>query len=295
VLAPLAQLEEAARRFGEGHTDLRLSIRHRDELGTLAVTMQTMAGRIRAHQHDLEARVAQRSRELLRTARLADLGTLAAGVAHEINNPLAAIATCAEGLLRGEAAGSGTADGRMHEYLQIIGKEAMRARDTTARLLAFARPESGRREPVWLARELREVAAMLDHSGRARGVRIDVAAPTPDEPVLGDAADLRQVLFNLLKNALDASPAGGSSGLSLLVRDDRVQVEVTDQGAGIDSSLGDRIFEPFVTTKEPGAGTGLGLAISHRIVTDHGGSLRAENRAEGGARFVVDLPRFRRS
>ena len=169
----------------------------------------------------------------------------------------------------------------------------MRARDTTQRLLAFARPESGRREPVWIARECREVATMLDHSAAKQGVRLRLEHLNFDLVVVGDASDLRQVLFNLMKNALDESPSGGSIDVSMVPVDDQVHVIVEDQGKGIDPGLGDRIFEPFVTTKEPGMGTGLGLAISHRIVTDHGGSLRAENREGGGARFVLGLPKFR--
>jgi signal transduction histidine kinase len=295
VLLPVANLDAAARRIGDGEFDTQIEVRSHDELGTLAVTMQDMAGRIRAHQEDLEQRVAQRSRELLRTARLADLGTLAAGVAHEINNPLAAIATCADGLLRDRKNGHATSDERMSQYLEIIGKEAMRARDTTQRLLAFARPESGRREPVWIARECREVATMLDHSAAKQGVLLNLDNINYDLVVLGDGSDLRQVLFNLIKNALDESPVGGRIDVAMHLAEDQVHVTVSDQGKGIDPSLGDRIFEPFVTTKEPGQGTGLGLAISHRIVTDHGGSLRAENREGSGARFVLSLPKFRES
>jgi len=305
IMRPLAELREAARRIGEGEQELRLVVRHEDELGLLARTLQAMTGRLRAQQEDLEERVAQRTNELLRTARLADLGTLAAGVAHEINNPLAAIATCAEGLLRDEQralAVNGApghahdgADGRerIREYLGIIAKEALRVRDTTARLLAFARPESGRREPVWLQREVREVATMLDHSATRAGVTLDLDLAQNTPPVLGDPADLRQVAFNLLKNALDASSHGGAVAIRLSQRDDNVVLEVEDHGHGVAAEVRDRIFEPFVTTKAPGDGTGLGLAISHRIVTDHGGSVRLHTPSRGGACFTVTLPRLR--
>jgi signal transduction histidine kinase len=305
IMRPLAELREAVRRIGEGELELRLTVRHEDELGLLARTLQAMTGRLRAQQEDLEERVAQRTNELLRTARLADLGTLAAGVAHEINNPLAAIATCAEGLLRDEqralarngppAFAHDPADGRerIREYLGIIAKEAMRVRDTTARLLAFARPESGRREPVWLQREVREVATMLDHSATRAGVTLDLDLAQNTPPVLGDPADLRQVAFNLLKNALDASSHGGAVAIRVNQRDDNVVLEVEDHGHGVAAEIRDRVFEPFVTTKAPGDGTGLGLAISHRIVTDHGGSLRLHTPTRGGACFTVTLPRLR--
>ncbi|MEQ1630857.1 MAG: ATP-binding protein, partial [Planctomycetota bacterium] len=304
ILRPLAELRDGVRQVGSGNLDLRLTIRHNDELGLLANTLQAMTERLRAHQEDLEERVKQRTNELLRTARLADLGTLAAGVAHEINNPLAAIATCAEGLLRdsqrantAEAAASGrtvssaTKDAtRTRDYLQIIAKEAMRARDTTARLLAFARPESGRRDPVWLSREVKEVVTMLEHSAGRAGIRLDLELQQDLPPVLGDPADLRQVAFNLVKNALDASPDNTTIRIRTLVRDGQVVLEVVDEGIGIPQNLQDRIFEPFVTSKEPGKGTGLGLAISHRIVTDHSGSLRAQNLPVRGACFTMTLP-----
>jgi signal transduction histidine kinase len=295
VLRPLDQLIRRARQIGDGQYDVVTPTQHKYELGTLSMTLESMARHIRAHQLELEERVAQRSRELLRTARLADLGTLAAGVAHEINNPLAAIATCAEGLLRDRRLGKVTDNDRLRDYLEIIGKEAMRARDTTARLLAFARPESGRREPVWLLHECRSVATMLDHSARRLGVSIRIDSLGIDQPVLGDASDLRQVIFNLLKNALDASPTNSHVDVEISEHDDCMRIAICDQGFGVDQSIGDRIFEPFVTTKSPGSGTGLGLAISHRIVTDHGGNLRATNRPQGGARFAVELPRFRSS
>ena len=305
ILRPLAELRDGVRQVSSGNLDLKLTIRHNDELGMLANTLLAMTERLRKYQEDLEERVKQRTSELLRTARLADLGTLAAGVAHEINNPLAAIATCAEGLLRDSqralaaaenangartAAPSARDSTRTRDYLQIIAKEAMRARDTTARLLAFARPESGRRDPVWLSREVSEVVTMLEHSAGRAGIRLELELQKDLSPVLGDPADLRQVAFNLIKNAIDASHDRGTITIRTRMLDGLVVLEVVDEGVGIPPALQDRIFEPFVTTKEPGKGTGLGLAISHRIVTDHGGSLRAENLQTRGACFTMTLP-----
>lgn len=294
ILQPIARLRGAVRQIETGNLNPQIEVGLNDELGQLARTLQSMTARIRAHHVELEDRVKQRTNELLRTARLADLGTLAAGVAHEINNPLAAIATCAEGLLRddrrsvrGEAADDGT---RNREYLEIIAKEAMRARDTTQRLLAFARPESGRRNPVWLQREAAEVVTMLDHSAQRVGVTLQVAHNQDVPPVLGDPADLRQVIFNLVKNAIDASPQGTKIRIQTRLVEGKVALEVADEGTGIRVKPIEAIFDPFVTTKEPGKGTGLGLAISHRIVTDHGGSLRAKNVDPHGAVFTMALP-----
>jgi signal transduction histidine kinase len=290
VLRPLHELRQGAARFGEGDFAHQLPVEKQDELGLLARTMQDMAQRIEEQQLDLEARVEQRTRELLRTARLADLGTLAAGVAHEINNPLAAIATCAEGLQRSAQAGEGADRAQLLEYLEIIGKEAMRARDTTQRLLAFARQDSGQSSPVWLQRDLQEVAKMLEHSAAHRGIAIEVSCEEDLPPVAGQAADLRQVLFNLLKNAIDASPRDSKVVASMRKKNNRLILSIADEGHGVAPDMKEKIFEPFVTTKGPGHGTGLGLPISHRIVTGHGGHLNVEDRPAGGAVFTVDLP-----
>lgn len=292
ILQPIAKLRVAVRQIETGNLHPAIKLAYQDELGVLAGTVETMTTRLREHRLDLEHRVQQRTKELLHTARLADLGTLAAGVAHEINNPLAAIATCAEGLLRDARRDSASRNGkdRTEEYLQIIAKEAMRARDTTQRLLAFARPESGRRNPVSMQREVQEVVTMLEHSAQREGIGIQVSGDADVPSVLGDPADLRQVVFNLVKNAIDASPSGSQIRIQTKLEDGQVRLDVEDEGPGITIQPIESIFEPFVTSKEPGKGTGLGLAISHRVVTEHGGSLRAKNREGRGAAFTVRLP-----
>ena len=131
---------------------------------------------------------------------------------------------------------------------------------------------------------------MLEHSAGRAGIRLELELQKDLSPVLGDPADLRQVAFNLIKNAIDASHDRGTITIRTRMLDGLVVLEVVDEGVGIPPALQDRIFEPFVTTKEPGKGTGLGLAISHRIVTDHGGSLRAENLQTRGACFTMTLP-----
>lgn len=295
VLVPVRDLRRSALALGRGQLDVELPVRHADELGELATTFVAMATQLREKSEELEQRVEARSREVLRTARLAELGTLAAGIAHEINTPLASIATCAEGLLR--ASGNNTANApttdadHVREYLEIIRKEAMRTRDITARLLGFARHDQGRHEPLVIGTELREVAPMFTHQYADAGVRLELFTDPTEPTVLGDAAEWRQVLFNLLRNALDASTRGGSVQVRCTGHADRVELSVSDTGQGIASEDMERIFEPFFTTKAKNQGTGLGLAIVHRIVTSHGGRITAHNRAEGGAEFVIRVPR----
>jgi signal transduction histidine kinase len=260
-----------------------------DELGELATAFRTMAERLRQGRQELEQRVEQRSREVLRSAQLAQLGTLAAGIAHEINNPLGSIVACADGLLRDLAAPGPRDLEAVRDYLQILRKEALRARDITVRLLRFARHEPTRRETVWLGAEVDEVKALFEHQLRDAGLTLQVLGDGHGPPIHGDAAEWRQVLLNLLRNALDASPRGGTIRLELGTSDGEAWLAVRDEGHGIPAADLDRVFEPFFTTKQPGAGTGLGHAIVHRIVTAHGGTITAANDAPG-SRFTIRVP-----
>ena len=288
VLRPVRELRNAAIRLGRGDLDAPVPVHHADELGDLAQTFRAMANKLRTSRLELEERVEQRSREVLRTAHLAQLGTLAAGIAHEINNPLASIVACADGLLRDLDRGTRAEDG-MREYLQILRKEGLRARDITVRLLRFARQDHPRRERVRLPDEAREVLALFGHQLSDAGVAVHLTGADDAPAILGDPAEWRQVLFNLLRNALDVSPRGGAITLEFGRDDGDATLTVGDAGPGVPPELLDRVFEPFFTTKEPGRGTGLGLAIVHRIVTAHGGRISVSN-GPIGARFVVHVP-----
>jgi two-component system NtrC family sensor kinase len=286
VLQPVDDLRHAAVRLGSG--DLAVEIpRHRDdELGDLAGAFRAMARQLRANRDELEARVVARTQEALRSARLAQLGTLAAGVAHEINNPLASIVAAADGLLRSARS---DADPAHVEYLQILRKEALRAKDITTRLLRFAREDQGRRAPIRLADEIREVAAFLGHQLQQAGLRLELDLAAAAAVFEGDAEEWRQALLNLLRNAMDASPSGGVIRLQLAYADSCLRLTVADEGPGIPAALRQRVFEPFFTTKPTGQGTGLGLAITHRIVEAHGGRIYVAD-APVGARICIDLP-----
>ncbi|MCB9878599.1 MAG: HAMP domain-containing histidine kinase [Planctomycetes bacterium] len=290
VLRPVAELHDRAVRFGRGELHHPQPVRRRDELGDLADAFATMATQLAAHQRDLERRVEQRSREVLRSARLAQLGTLAAGIAHEINNPLASIVACSDGLLRELQRGDLQA-ADLGDYLEILRKEALRARDITTSLLRFAH-DPQRDEPLRLDAEVREVAALFRHQLEDAGVALHLALPEGDAlapTMLGNAAEWRQVLFNLLRNALDASPRGGTMSITCERHGGDVRLTVADQGPGIPRELREQVFEPFFTTKGAGKGTGLGLAIVHRIVAGHGGEVRIEG-DEGGARVEIRVP-----
>jgi PAS domain S-box-containing protein len=246
---------------------------------------------IRHMNQILEERVQQRTeeleianRELLRAEQLVALGQVAAGIAHELRNPLTSI----KGLVqvnRKEA----EANGVPAEDLQIIEQEIRRMERTLQTFLDFARPPKPERRQLDLIHVIERVVALV--RGRAAKQKVQIRWQPPPEP-LGVAADqdqLQQLVLNLVLNALDAMPRGGT--LEILLRPADVggwEIRVQDTGPGIDPQWMPRIFEPFASSKE--TGLGLGLAVSRRIAEDHGGSLAAYNRPEGGACLVVQLP-----
>jgi two-component system NtrC family sensor kinase len=231
--------------------------------------------------------------QLARSRRLATIGQLAAGVAHEINNPLAAITTCAEATLRDlrarPEAEALAAEGRWDYYLEEIVRQALRCKEITRGLLALARQRRARREPVEL-NALAEQAARLFEQ-RAPGVVFELRLDASVGEVATDEAMVRQVLDNLLSNALDAVADGGRVSVTTRPDGGRVAVEIADDGPGIAPDTLARIFDPFFTTKDPGRGSGLGLAISLTLAEALGGSLTAESKPGAGSRFRLWLPR----
>jgi C4-dicarboxylate-specific signal transduction histidine kinase len=288
VLRPLRLLQQATLDHGPQASREPVPILSRDEFGQLTHAFNDMTARLEAHHEGLEERVRERTRELIRTARLADLGTIAAGIAHEINNPLASIAAGVEGLKR-ELDESGTASQETLDYIQIVVTEAYRAKDIASRLLLFGRQEQRSREAVWLARQAREVGSML--AFQARQDRVEIAIELEDDlpPIQSDPGEWRQIFFNVLRNALDAAPANSTIRVTGGRSHDSLVLRIRDEGAGFPPDELDRVFEPFVTTKDPGKGTGLGLAIVERIVRENDGTVHAANWDRGGE-IRIELP-----
>jgi two-component system, NtrC family, sensor kinase len=231
--------------------------------------------------------------QLARSRRLATIGQLAAGVAHEINNPLAAIATCAEATLRDLRARPETAalaeEGRWDYYLEEIVRQTLRCKEITRGLLDLARQRRARRETVDLNALVAQAADLF--AARAGAVALDLRLDPSVGEVATDEAMVRQVLDNLLSNALDAVAGGGRVSVSTGLDGGRVSVEIADDGPGIAPDTLARIFDPFFTTKDPGRGSGLGLAISLTLAEALGGALTAESKPGHGSRFRLWLPR----
>jgi two-component system, NtrC family, sensor kinase len=288
IVRPLETLRDGAARVGAGELDHRIRVGGGDEIGALAAEFNHMAGELGSMRDDLEERVKRRTEEFVRAARLATVGTLAAGVAHEINTPLASIASCAEGLERRIRDGTATRE-EQAEYLRIIANEAHRAHEITSRLLEFGRQAPGEKVDFLLNELMGEVELLLRAQFAGRAVALDFRCDTRLPRVHGNPSECKQVVLNLIQNAIDASPPGRPIRVECRGRDGWVTLEVEDQGAGIPPENLERVFDPFFTTKEVGKGTGLGLAIVARVVEDHGGTIEVENTGHG-ALFRVRVP-----
>ncbi|QYO66013.1 two-component system sensor histidine kinase NtrB [Leptolyngbya sp. 7M] len=228
-----------------------------------------------------------------RADKLAAVGRLAAGVVHEINNPLATISACAEALEQrleeGAFAGSDAEDD-LNEYLELIKNEAFRCKSITTGLLDFSRSRTGDRHPIDVSEIIRSSVNLISHQNRSNRVEIKVDAEDNLPMINADGGQIQQALIALATNAIDAMPEGGTLTFQATTNGRRVSIEVQDTGVGIAAEDLSKIFEPFFTTKEVGKGTGLGLAVCYGIITDHGGRLSVRSNPGSGTTFTISLP-----
>jgi two-component system sensor histidine kinase HydH len=231
------------------------------------------------------SKLQQREREVRRAERLAALGQLAAGVAHEIRNPLTSAILLLETARKDPAAG-----GLTDEDIELIEGELHRIERSLQTFLDYARPPKLHRASVDLAAVVRDAVGLARGRAEQQRVAVRLDLPAGGCRIDADGDQLRQVVLNLVLNALDVMPAGGTLGLAVRPGDGNngVTLTVTDTGPGVRADILPRLFEPFATGKE--TGLGLGLVVSKRIVEDHGGTIAGENPPAGGARFTVRLP-----
>ena len=241
---------------------------------------------------EITARV-KADRAVARAEKLAAVGRLAAGIVHEINNPLATIAACAEALESRVAEGAFDVSGEvdsLREYLGLIRDEAFRCKTITNGLLDFSRTRAGRHTDVNVTDVVNATARLVTHQHRGDKIEIVVQASEDSVMVSGDAGHLQQAVIALATNAIDAMPAGGRLTLRTRAKDSNVLIEVSDTGVGIPPENLTKIFDPFFTTKEIGRGTGLGLAVCYGILTEHGGRLEVHSTEGVGTTFTIILP-----
>jgi signal transduction histidine kinase len=299
VFDPVRQLMEGVPRVAQGDFEKTIEVKSGDEMEDLAAAFNDMTGRLRDMYRDLARQVNERSRQLVRSERLASVGFLAAGVAHEINNPLASIAFCSEALegrltevlVPGNRRTARSPDAEIvFKYLKMIQQEAFRCKEITQRLLEFSRCGEFRREPTDLGELIQSVLDVTQHLQIHKGKTI-LFDPVGRVTAWVNAQEIKSVVLNLVVNALDSMDEGGTLTVSLRGHNKQAELIFHDTGCGMTAEVLENIFEPFFTHSRSGKGTGLGLTISHRIITGHGGEIEASSPGPNqGSQFTVRLP-----
>ena len=317
VVRPVRALQLAADSVAQGRLDVALHANGDDEVARLTRAFATMVAELRTSRAEVDSKRTQLTqlnaqlatevtkkttalqqaldglqaaqKDLVLAERMASVGTLAGGIAHEFNNLAGGIRGCAREMLARED------DAARREPLEVIVRAAERAIDVTDKLLRFARPRPPGSSQVDLDTLLHEAMALLEPQARQQHVRTRRES-VADLTVRGDSSALHQVIVNLLTNALHAMPTGGELVVSTRAEGDEAIVTVRDTGVGIAAADLDRIFDPFFTTRgheaaTPGRGAGLGLAVSYGIVQAHGGRMQVDSVPGQGATFTVRLPR----
>ena len=277
ALRPIRTLTEAAQRLGRGSPESVAVPEHGgDELALLAREFNAMAQRLAARERELRAQ----GEALLRSERLAAIGRITAQITHEIRNPLSSISLNAEEL--GERAPAA------RELCDAIVREVDRLAAITEEYLRFARLPKPQMQRADLNEMVRELLEFVRPELQAAGVAVEQCL-FPELPrAMADVAQLRQLLLNLVRNAREAMPGGGSLRVTTRGGGAWVDIEVRDSGPGIEPSRLQRIFDPFFTTKE--RGTGLGLSMAQEIAQEHGGRLTCESKPGAGTQFTLHLP-----
>ena len=282
VLRPIRFVVAMAQKVIGGDLSARVGIRPPGEMGVLCRAVDSMAQAVAEREELLKQATRQ---QIGRSEQLASVGRLAAGVAHEINNPLTGVLAFAD-LMREKE----NMDDQDREDLEVIIRETKRAREIVRGLLDFARETPSVKTALNVNDVIRQTTQLLGKREAFQNINIVEALDEDLPPVNGDRNQLQQVLVNLSLNACEAMPDGGTLLVGTSGNGDQVVIEVTDTGCGIKPEHLDQIFEPFFTTKPVGKGTGLGLSVSYGIVQQHGGTLEVESEPGKGTTFTIRLP-----
>jgi two-component system NtrC family sensor kinase len=301
IINPLHTMVLATQKIAKGDLSHKVNVQSKDEIGSLADSFNQMTSDLKAANEKLvdwgrtlEKKVEERTKELreaqahlIQTEKLASLGKLAAGVAHEINNPLGGILIYSHLLLEDT-----DRDSPYYQNLEKIVKETTRCKDIVKGLLEFARPKEPEATSTNINELLDKSLSLIESQSLFQNIRVEKQY-APDLPlIVADSSQLQQVFMNIILNAADAIQGGGELKLrTSLGADGRyISIDFSDTGPGIKQEDKKKIFDPFFTTKEVGQGTGLGLAISYSIIRKHQGKIEVQSAPGKGATFSVRLP-----
>ncbi|MEO0098541.1 MAG: cache domain-containing protein [candidate division WOR-3 bacterium] len=284
ILLPLKKIISASRQIARGDFSQRVEVKTKDELREVSESFNFMASSLKEREEKLKEATSQ---QLMRSERLATLGQLAAGVAHEINNPIAGILTYIRLIQKKLAKMGNTGDGEMKRYLAIMEKETARCGTIVRNLLDFARQSEPNLKPVDIHHVLDESLELLAHKLRLQNVEVEKHyGPCPQ--ITADFAQLQQTFMNIIINACEAMEKGGKLTITTQRKDNMVEIEFADTGKGIPPENLPRIFDPFFTTKPKG--TGLGLSVVYGIVSRHRGQINVKSEVNKGTIFTISLP-----
>lgn len=280
LLKPLRRFARAASQVAEGnYKDIELPLDRADEIGNFAHAFQRMM----LDLQEREKNIAVSGMRLAHAARLASIGQMGAGIAHEIKNPLTSMMGYAKILMQKSN------DPTSKEAAEVILKEAERCNLILQQMLRFARNDPEEKKPYSMKEVLESSALLLKAEARNKNLTLKLET-SGDDIVVGSAQQMQQVILNLCLNAFHASSPGGQVILRTKEENGGVTVEIQDFGAGIPTALQAKIFDPFFTTKSKKEGTGLGLSLAHEIIAGQGGTLSFESTEGAGTVFSVQLP-----
>jgi two-component system NtrC family sensor kinase len=301
IINPLHNMVLATQQIAKGDLSHKVDVQSKDEIGLLANSFNQMTSNLKTANEKLvewgrtlEKKVEERTKELreaqahlIQTEKLASLGKLAAGVAHEINNPLGGILIYSHLLLEDM-----DRDSPYYQNLEKIVKETTRCKDIVKGLLEFARPKEPETTSININELLDKSLSLVESQSLFQNIRVDKQYALDLPLIVADSSQLQQVFMNIILNAADAMQGNGDMTLrtSVDVDDKNLMIEFTDTGPGISEENKKKIFDPFFTTKEVGQGTGLGLAISYSIIRKHQGTIDVLSAPGKGATFIVRLP-----
>jgi signal transduction histidine kinase len=312
LFKPLQALVNGSRIVAAGNFQHRIRLKRNDEVSELAEAMNEMTRKFCSIRDDLDRQVRLRTKEVVRSEQLASVGFLAAGVAHEINNPLASIAWSAESLESRlqelfDDDEDDTVEGEPHveseeeqfereeiailqRYLKRIQEEAFRCKGITDSLLDFSRLGDTKKQATDLSELVTSVIEMLQHLGKYRRKTITFESAGPIIALV-TPQEIKQVVLNLITNGLDSLNEDGSVKVTLTSDGQCATITVTDNGCGMSEEVMQHLFEPFFTRRRDGSGTGLGLSITYQIIADHGGTIEPSSAGPGhGSTFKIFLP-----
>jgi signal transduction histidine kinase len=280
IAIPILRMRDVSKKVAGGDFDQQLSLKRRDEIGELATSFNTMVSNLRS-----------RTEELVQSEKLSAVGQLAAGLAHDVKNPLAVIKGVAEEL--NYEIDDGADEEFIKNYLAIIRDNADRANNILTDLMKFSRSSTFSFEPLDICDSIKQAVRLTDFLARKANVEITMDFDPPSVILEYDEQQIEQVLVNLIQNAIQAMPEGGDLKVKVETDQEDCYISVEDTGKGIPEEFLKKVFEPFFTTKPKGEGTGLGLAVAYGIIDNHKGSISVSSEVGVGTTFLIKLPLIR--